>query len=221
MPSSRESSQPRDQTQVSRIAGGFFIIWATREAQQRKRSAHSEGLRGPTGCYLVSGRKHGASCVQNGLNLMHTIWASFVRLYQANLYHETDSVQNKNIMKQKPKVTFSLENWYPAKGFYNKQCEYLWLKSTGISLIHNSFLAAPRKVSLAADIKVATGISLIHKSSPYCPKSLIALSLFRSSWNFSCRFPNTVPNDTLSFLCCRVRGKLKHVPLPPTLFCSW
>ena len=30
MPSSRGSSQPRDLTQVSRIAGGFFIIWATR-----------------------------------------------------------------------------------------------------------------------------------------------------------------------------------------------
>ena len=34
MPSSRGFSQPRDQTQVSRIAGGFFTIWATREAQE-------------------------------------------------------------------------------------------------------------------------------------------------------------------------------------------
>ena len=33
MPSSRGSSQPRNRTQVSRIAGGFFTIWATREAQ--------------------------------------------------------------------------------------------------------------------------------------------------------------------------------------------
>ena len=32
MPSSRGSSQPRDQTQVSLIAGRFFTIWATREA---------------------------------------------------------------------------------------------------------------------------------------------------------------------------------------------
>ena len=31
MPSSRGSSQPRDQTQASRIAGGFFTTWATRE----------------------------------------------------------------------------------------------------------------------------------------------------------------------------------------------
>ena len=32
MPSSRGSTQPGDQTQVSRIAGRFFTIWATREA---------------------------------------------------------------------------------------------------------------------------------------------------------------------------------------------
>ena len=32
-PFSRGSSQPRDQTQVSRIAGRFFTSWATMEAQ--------------------------------------------------------------------------------------------------------------------------------------------------------------------------------------------
>ena len=31
MPSSRGLSQPRDQTQVSCTAGGFFTVWATRE----------------------------------------------------------------------------------------------------------------------------------------------------------------------------------------------
>ena len=33
VPFSRESSQPWDRTQVSCIAGGFFTVWATREAQ--------------------------------------------------------------------------------------------------------------------------------------------------------------------------------------------
>ena len=33
-PFSRWSSQPRDWTQVSRTAGGFFTSWATREAQE-------------------------------------------------------------------------------------------------------------------------------------------------------------------------------------------
>ena len=34
MPSSRGSSKPRNQTQVSRTAGGFFTVWATRKAQE-------------------------------------------------------------------------------------------------------------------------------------------------------------------------------------------
>ena len=34
MPSSRGSSQPRDRTQVSRIADGFFTTWATRKAHE-------------------------------------------------------------------------------------------------------------------------------------------------------------------------------------------
>ena len=34
MPSSRGSYQPRDQTHVSHIAGRFFTVWATREAQE-------------------------------------------------------------------------------------------------------------------------------------------------------------------------------------------
>ena len=34
MSSSRGSSQPRDQTQVSRIADRFFTIWTTREDQE-------------------------------------------------------------------------------------------------------------------------------------------------------------------------------------------
>ena len=34
LPFSRGSPQPRDRTQVSRIAGRFFTSWATREAQE-------------------------------------------------------------------------------------------------------------------------------------------------------------------------------------------
>ena len=33
-PFSKVSSQPRDQTQVSYIAGRFFTSWATKEAQE-------------------------------------------------------------------------------------------------------------------------------------------------------------------------------------------
>ena len=38
-PFSRGSSQPRDRTQVSHIAGGFFTSWATREAPWSFRQA--------------------------------------------------------------------------------------------------------------------------------------------------------------------------------------
>ena len=36
-PFSRGSSQPRDQSQVSCIAGRFFTSWATREAQYSEK----------------------------------------------------------------------------------------------------------------------------------------------------------------------------------------
>ena len=39
-PFSRGSSQPRDPTQDSHIAGGFFTTWATREAQEYWRVAY-------------------------------------------------------------------------------------------------------------------------------------------------------------------------------------
>ena len=40
MPSSKGSSQPRDQTQVSYIAGGFFTNWVIREAQNPCKGAN-------------------------------------------------------------------------------------------------------------------------------------------------------------------------------------
>ena len=44
MPSSRGSSQPRDQTQVSRVAGRFFTIWTTREALQAHSTSPNKSL---------------------------------------------------------------------------------------------------------------------------------------------------------------------------------
>ena len=53
MPSSRGSPQPRDQTQLSHIVGGFVNIWATREAQDRKRRTESRFLEGTAGFHLI------------------------------------------------------------------------------------------------------------------------------------------------------------------------
>ena len=44
IPFSRGSTQPRDQTWVSRIAGGFFSSWATKEAQPNKSSVESSSF---------------------------------------------------------------------------------------------------------------------------------------------------------------------------------
>ena len=43
---SRGSSQPRNLTQVSRIVGGFFTVWATREAQDSNAKAWVQSLGG-------------------------------------------------------------------------------------------------------------------------------------------------------------------------------
>ena len=45
MPSSRASSQPRDRTQVSHIAGRFFTIWATREATLKEEDKWDQSQR--------------------------------------------------------------------------------------------------------------------------------------------------------------------------------
>ena len=41
IPFYRRSSEPRDQTQVSHIAGGFFTSWATREALDNHSSTQT------------------------------------------------------------------------------------------------------------------------------------------------------------------------------------
>ena len=47
IPFSRESSRPRDQTWVSRIAGRFFIVWATKEVVIREESSPCSGWKMP------------------------------------------------------------------------------------------------------------------------------------------------------------------------------
>ena len=42
MPSSMGSSQPRDRTKVSHIAGGFFTVWATSKALQDRTSTDNQ-----------------------------------------------------------------------------------------------------------------------------------------------------------------------------------
>ena len=63
MPSSRGSSQTRDWTKVSHFAGGFFTIWATREARSQLTVAFWGG------CIVWNGEGNGTplqySCLEN------------------------------------------------------------------------------------------------------------------------------------------------------------
>ena len=76
MPSSRGSSQPRDQIQVSPIAGGFFTVWATREAQ-------NTGEGGPSllqGIFLTQ---------ESNWDLLNCRWILYQLSYQGSpdIYH--------------------------------------------------------------------------------------------------------------------------------------
>ena len=55
-PFSRGSFQPRDQTQVSRIAGGFFTSWATREALHAEYIMWNAGLDESQAGIKIAGR---------------------------------------------------------------------------------------------------------------------------------------------------------------------
>ena len=78
-PFSRESSQLRDQTQVSRIAGKFFTSWATREARMLEWVAYpfSRGSFWPRNW-------SGVFCIAGGL---FTNWAIREALYYLCVLH--------------------------------------------------------------------------------------------------------------------------------------
>ena len=58
VPFSRGSSQPRDRTQVSHIAGGFFTSWATREAITKEPLVESERVPGASTRSPACGKGH-------------------------------------------------------------------------------------------------------------------------------------------------------------------
>ena len=75
MPSSRGSSQPRDQTQVSHITGRFFIVWATRETPRFCGIYHQMFSRV---VQEITGINHWVSC-QNVTN-MDGYWRQHLQL---------------------------------------------------------------------------------------------------------------------------------------------
>ena len=128
MPSSRASSQPKDRTQVSHIADGFFSIWATRGAFSGgavvKESAYTAGN---MGLIPVSGSSLGVgnsnllqhSCLGNsmdrrgeglksmGLQRVGHDWACTQRINWARQPCDLSSVTFQKMVKQKFKLRLS------------------------------------------------------------------------------------------------------------------
>ena len=67
-PSSRGSSQPRDRTQVSRIAGRFFTVWATR-GSPKYHSASSPSSSAPAGLETRSGPREPITKLRAGFGV--------------------------------------------------------------------------------------------------------------------------------------------------------
>ena len=131
VPFSRGSSQPRGWTRVSRIAGGFFTNWATREALDLcpEESLVLFCKKGTWACnwtagstyYLMSNAvlpKHffGTISVQLDTISLKTLWVSFVSL----LIHSFNQWHILNIFKVSPPLP-----WAPLSTVWRTTLRFL------------------------------------------------------------------------------------------------
>ena len=97
-PSSRRSSQPRDQTQVFHIVGIFLTIWATREIQKYMRTTVQK-----------IGEKNWK---YNGIGPSHYIWSNIL-LFKCRFWWLKDCILKPRTSTKKPF----------QKRYYNKSTE--------------------------------------------------------------------------------------------------
>ena len=74
MPHSRESSQLRDQTQISHTAGRFFTIWATKEALTNSTTALLTKLLPPLQSWIPQGHQWGLKSTYSKFLLILIFW---------------------------------------------------------------------------------------------------------------------------------------------------
>ena len=97
-PFSRQTSQPRDQTGVSYIVGGFFTIWATREAPYSPWNSPGQNT-GVGSLSLLQG-----IFPTQGLNpgLLHCRWILYQLSHQGTPFtYITYNIYNTYFIKQK------------------------------------------------------------------------------------------------------------------------
>ena len=94
IPISGVSSQPRDQTQVSRIAGRFFTSWATREAQE-----YWSGQPIPSPADLL---QQIFPTQELNRGLLHFRWILYQLSYQGSPKTPEDTVNYKTLQAHQP-----------------------------------------------------------------------------------------------------------------------
>ena len=87
---SRGSSQPRDLTQVSCIAGGFFTNWAIREALQTCQLLFKNWIILPGVVFQVSSWLHPNSLQSNNTHIKDPKYSDFFSVFSVwnSLYHQ-------------------------------------------------------------------------------------------------------------------------------------
>ena len=109
-PFSRLSSQPRDWTQVSCIAGGFFTSWATREAREHWRVAYPSPVDLPN-----PGIEPGSPALQVD-SLLTELWKKPINGVQFSCSVVSDSSRPHGLQHASPPCTS------PTPGVYSNSC---------------------------------------------------------------------------------------------------
>ena len=109
-PFSRKSSQPRDQTQVSHIAGRFFTSWVRREAQE-----YWSGYPIPSPADLPF--------LESKPRSLHCKWILYHLSYQGNLNPERPTLRHIIIKMAKVKFHIKKRKTVIYKGTFQQKLE--------------------------------------------------------------------------------------------------
>ena len=135
---SRGSSQPRDWTQVSHIAGGFFTSWAIREAQAPEALVNSF-IQAQTGWSEISLVPQGIGLLGPCLMLLWGSWQRMPSRHNCSIIHH---------LPEKPRL-----------------CSDTFVTcSRAYSLCELSSIYNPQRISLSDWTELTEIISLCHRT---------------------------------------------------------
>ena len=112
IPFSRGCSQPRDQTQVSCMAGGFFTSWATRKALNRMKFKRKDSKSGDNGEWGIKKMQRWSKESGTNLSLERAGMGGRTSTWQAWKWKEV-SMHDKDTQKSSAQLVFHewMNNW--------------------------------------------------------------------------------------------------------------